>query len=68
MRAAAQYGTVAPAKQPKLPHLHKPSRQDMLHKTVQKCQHWQSTPFWLMTYSVEEVVAQVVFADEVGGL
>ena len=25
----------------------------MLHKTVQKCQYWQSTPFWLMTCSVD---------------
>ena len=45
--------TVAPAKQPELPHLHKPSWQDMLHKTVQKCQDWQRTPFWPMTCSID---------------
>jgi len=48
-----QHCTVASAKQPKLPHLYKPARQDMLHKTVQKCQDWQGTPFWLMTCSVD---------------
>jgi len=25
----------------------------MLHKTVQKCQDWQSAAFWLMTCSVD---------------
>jgi hypothetical protein len=48
-----QHCTVASAKQPKLPYLHKSSRQDMLHKTVQKCQDWQRTAFWLMTCSVD---------------